>query len=145
MSSNSGVLFEDIFEVKDINRDGKKFDRVSRLECQSENYDMALVLDINSQIYQLELSEKFSLMLASTLNENGVPDDGHFIRSTKNTRADNFEYVMHGKIYRCDEEDRDKLAVYVSFGGLLMRIKGDARNLDKLNLDDNIYLLIRRV
>ena len=50
------------------------------------------------------------------------------------TRADSFEYVMHGKIYRIegDEIDKDgsgRLAAYVSYGGLLMRLQGDANNL----------------
>ena len=41
---------------------------------------------------------------------------------------------MHGKIYRIegDEIDKDgsgRLAAYVSYGGLLMRLQGDANNL----------------
>ena len=40
---------------------------------------------------------------------------------------------MHGKIYRIegDEIDKDgsgRLAAYVSYGGLLMRLQGDANN-----------------
>lgn len=34
----AGVLFEDIFDVKDIDPEGKKFDRVSRLHCESESF-----------------------------------------------------------------------------------------------------------
>ncbi len=30
----AGVLFEDIFDVKDMDPEGKKFDRVSRLQGQ---------------------------------------------------------------------------------------------------------------
>ena len=37
----AGVLFEDIFDVKDIDPEGKKFDRVSRLHCESESFKVS--------------------------------------------------------------------------------------------------------
>ncbi|KAK3561817.1 hypothetical protein QTP86_015254 [Hemibagrus guttatus] len=51
----AGILFEDIFDVKDIDPDGKKFDRVSRLHCESESFKMDLILDVNTQIYPVDL------------------------------------------------------------------------------------------
>ena len=72
----AGVLFEDIFDVKDIDPEGKKFDRVSRLHCESESFKMDLILDINSWIYPMELGDKFRLVLATTLKEDGFPDSG---------------------------------------------------------------------
>lgn len=41
----AGILFEDIFNVKDMDPEGKKFDRVSRLHCESESFKMDLILD----------------------------------------------------------------------------------------------------
>ena len=35
--------------------------------------------------------------------------------------------------------------VYVSFGGLLMRLRGDPRHLQKLQLDSRVYLLMRKI
>ena len=35
--------------------------------------------------------------------------------------------------------------VYVSFGGLLMRLRGDSKHLQKLVLDTRIYLLMRKI
>ena len=67
------MLFEDTFEVTAVNPDGKKFDRVTRIVCRGENYDMALVLDYNSQIYRLPLQCKFLLLLARTLNLGRQP------------------------------------------------------------------------
>jgi len=76
----AGVLFEDIFDVKDIDPEGQKFDRVSRLhcesDCESESFKMDLILDINSWIYPMELGDKFRLVLATTLKEDGFPDSG---------------------------------------------------------------------
>ena len=76
----TGVLFEDIFDVKDIDPEGKKFDRVSRLHCESESFKMDLVLDINSWVYPMELGDKFRLVLANTLSEGGFPDTGEISR-----------------------------------------------------------------
>lgn len=75
----AGVLFEDIFDVKDIDPEGKKFDRVSRLHCESESFKMDLILDINSWIYPMELGDKFRLVLATTLREDGFSDTGTFV------------------------------------------------------------------
>lgn len=47
----AGVLFEDIFDVKDIDPEGKKFDRVSRLHCESESFKMDLILGWAFVIY----------------------------------------------------------------------------------------------
>lgn len=69
----TGVLFEDIFNVKDMDPEGKKFDRVSRLHCESESFKMDLILDINSWLYPMELGDKFRLVLATTLREDGYP------------------------------------------------------------------------
>ena len=43
-------LFEDIFDIKDIDPEMKKFERVSRLHCDSESFKMDLLLDIHSQV-----------------------------------------------------------------------------------------------
>ena len=72
----AGVLFEDIFDVKDIDPEGQKFDRVSRIHCESESFKMDLILDINSWVYPMELGDKFRLVLATTLKEDGFPDSG---------------------------------------------------------------------
>lgn len=40
----SGVIFDDMFLVKNVDPDGKKFDRVSRLFCDSESFRFLLPL-----------------------------------------------------------------------------------------------------
>lgn len=35
--------------------------------------------------------------------------------------------------------------LHVSYGGLLMRLRGEASRLSKLRLDDRVYLLLRKV
>ena len=36
-------------------------------------------------------------------------------------------------------------AAYVSYGGLLMRLHGDANNLHGMELDSHVYLLIKKL
>uniref|UniRef100_A0A2L2Y2K1 DNA-directed RNA polymerases I, II, and III subunit RPABC3 n=1 Tax=Parasteatoda tepidariorum TaxID=114398 RepID=A0A2L2Y2K1_PARTP len=147
----AGVLFEDIFDVKDIDPEGKKFDRASRLHCESESFKMDLILDINIQVYPMELGDKFRLVIASTLKESGLPDDGEWnnVGEGGPSRADSFEYVCYGKIYRIEGDDgaseASRLAAYVSFGGLLMRLQGDPNNLHGFEVDNHVYLLLKKL
>lgn len=62
------ILFQDIFEVSDIDPHGKKFDKVSRILGNSENMAMELTLDLNTEIFPMSLTEKFTLVLASSLS-----------------------------------------------------------------------------
>eukprot|EP00898_Chlorokybus_atmophyticus_P006923 jgi/Chlat1/7231/Chrsp57S06762 len=94
------VLFEDIFDVLDKDPDGKKFDRVSRVRCRSDYYEMECLLDINIDIYPVEVGEKLALALASTLDLNATPDEGTFDQSGNPSLADKYEYVMYGKLYK---------------------------------------------
>jgi len=143
----SSILFEDIFDVKDIDKDGKKFDKVSRIMASSENYEMELILDVDVDIYPITFGEKFSIALASTLNLDGSPDEGVFDQTGKPSLADKYEYVMYGKVFKQTEEKAPslKVAIYVSYGGLLMMLKGDPRNLQGIDVDTRIYLLMRKV
>jgi len=58
-----------------------------------------------------DLGDKFRLVLATTLREDGQPDAGDWnpIEMDQNgCRADSFEYVMYGKIYRIEGDDKVK-------------------------------------
>lgn len=51
--------------------------------------------------------DKFRLMIAHTLREDGYPADDNEWNPLESvgSRADAFEYVMFGKIYRIDGDD----------------------------------------
>uniref|UniRef100_A0A8C4QBK9 DNA-directed RNA polymerases I, II, and III subunit RPABC3 n=1 Tax=Eptatretus burgeri TaxID=7764 RepID=A0A8C4QBK9_EPTBU len=127
------------------------FLKLSRLHCESESFKMDLILDVNTHIYPVDLGDKFRLVIASSLFEDGTPDDGEYCPADdRPSRADQFEYVMYGKVYRIegDETSTDaatRLAAYVSFGGLLMRLQGDANNLHGLVPGSRLYLLLKRL
>ena len=147
--TSSGVIFEDIFDIKDMDPDGKKFDRVSRLHCESESFKMDLILDVNTQIYPMELGEKFRMVIASTLGDDAADDVGEYQDISRFPKADQYEYIMYGKVYRLEGDDAasetGRLAAYVSYGGLLMRLQGDAANLINFEQDNNVYLLMKKL
>ncbi|XP_052831209.1 DNA-directed RNA polymerases I, II, and III subunit RPABC3 isoform X2 [Octopus bimaculoides] len=123
---------------------------VSRLFCESESFKMYLILDVNTQTYPVELGDKFRMVIATTLREDGYPDDGEYSPVDSGpTRADSFEYVMYGKVYKLEGDDSGadsgRLSAYVSFGGLLMRLQGDANNLHGFEVDSHVYLLMKKL
>ncbi|KAK6914513.1 RNA polymerase, Rpb8 [Dillenia turbinata] len=144
------ILFEDIFTVDQLDPDGKKFDKVSRIVSnKSEQFDMYMQLDVNTEIYPLRVGDKFTMVLAPTLNLDGTPDTGYYTQGGRKSLADKFEYVMHGKLYKISEEAPDKgpvkVDIYVSFGGLLMMLRGDPSNATNFELDQRLFLLMRKV
>jgi DNA-directed RNA polymerase I, II, and III subunit RPABC3 len=48
------IYLEDTFLVTDIDKEGKYFDKVSRISAKSNIYEFELQLDINSDIYNME-------------------------------------------------------------------------------------------
>lgn len=132
--------------------DGKKFDKVSRMVCKSDLYEFDMKLDVNVDIYPLEVGDKFSLALAPTLNLDGSDTTMYFDASMQHaskTLMDKFEYVMYGKVFKYSEAAAgggvNRVDVYISFGGLLMLLNGDAKKLQELDVDSNVYLLMRKV
>ena len=77
---------------------------MSRILARSENYEMDLTLDVNTQLYKLEVNNKFTLALAKSLSLDGTPDDGTFDQSGRPSLADRYEYVMAGKVYRFEAQ-----------------------------------------
>ncbi|KAL6503335.1 DNA-directed RNA polymerases II and V subunit 8A [Orobanche gracilis] len=140
----AGTLFEDIFAVEQLDPDGKKFDKTSRILASSEQFEMLMLLDVNTEIYPMHVGEKFMMVLASTLNLDGTPDTGYYTPGNKKSLADEFDYVMHGKLYKISKEQA-KVSMVVSFGGLLMLLEGEASIAAKFELDQKLFILLRKV
>lgn len=53
------------------------------------------------------LGDKFRLVLATTLREDGFPDEPDYtpLDDGQPSRADSFEYVMFGKVYRIEGDE----------------------------------------
>ncbi|KAL0216015.1 hypothetical protein P9112_008199 [Eukaryota sp. TZLM1-RC] len=131
-------ILENVFEVKDIDPEhGKKFDKVSRLVCSSVgSTPMEVHLDINSDIWPVEVKDRLEMLISTTL---ALGTD-----ETDTTLLDKYDYAMSGRVFRFIEEG-DQHSVYASFGGLLLKVKSAPHNISGFSLDQEIYILIRKV
>ncbi|KAG1820327.1 RNA polymerase I [Suillus subaureus] len=155
-STSSSIVFDDIFTINAIDKDGKKFDRVSRLYARSKNYDMDLTLDYNIELFPLINGDSFAMALASSLSRDGAPtadgEDGEdkdrdvWRPDGKGRRGleEDYDYVMYGKVYKFDTGSSDIVTAYASFGGLLLSITGSYRHLTNVVLGDPVYVLLRK-
>jgi DNA-directed RNA polymerase I, II, and III subunit RPABC3 len=146
-SSAKVTLFEDIFEITALNPDGYKFERVNRIQATGTTFECDLLLDINCEIYKLAETEKFTLVLASTLHLDGSPAD-HYSYVPQNhaepSLADHYEYVMHGRVFDMSYKKDGTVVIAISYGGLLMRLTGDQRHLTSIQPDQRLYLLLKK-
>ncbi|KAH9044828.1 hypothetical protein EDB85DRAFT_485333 [Lactarius pseudohatsudake] len=155
-SLTSNIVFDDIFVIKNINPDGKKFDRVSRLHAVSKNYSMDLTLDYNSEIFPLNIGQDVALALASSLargpagSQEGAEEEDRdrdvWRPDAKGRRGleDDYGYVMYGRVYRFDPGTGEVVTAYASFGGMLMSLTGSFRHMANIVLGDPVFLLMRK-
>ncbi|KAL6222987.1 hypothetical protein ACLB2K_006377 [Fragaria x ananassa] len=132
--------FDDTFVIEQLDPDGKKFDKVSRIVARSEKHGALLHLDVNTEIYPMGVKEKFLMVLSPTLNYSGAPNTNE-AQVEQKSLADKFEYIMYGLLYKMDHmrsESSDGgskspplVEVYVSFGGLQMRLRADPNSCGK--------------
>ena len=142
------TVFQERFRVEAVNPDGKMYQRLSRIVCQSAS-GVSVVCDINSDIYPIETGQVLSIALARTINLDGSEDTNQYDHGVYHqpTLMDAFEYVMHGLVFECnsDVKDATKLRALISFGGLLMKIEGTTESLRELQYNKHYYLLIKKV
>ncbi|GKZ81948.1 DNA-directed RNA polymerases I, II, and III subunit RPABC3 [Aspergillus niger] len=140
------VLFEDTFTITTIN--SQKYDRVSRLSCNSTDTLSHFTLDVNSELYPCVVGESLNMALASTLSLDGKDDSGskgwREVGMGEQTLANDYDYVCHGKVYRFEEgSSQGNMAVFISFGGLLLYLEGPYKKLAPLRID-YVYLLLKK-
>jgi DNA-directed RNA polymerase I, II, and III subunit RPABC3 len=140
----SNILFEDTFDVRSLNDNGKKFDRVDRLHCRGTTYDVDMVVDVNMELFATMANSKIVVALASTLSLLGAPDDGMYNPSTGPSLADPYDYVMHGRVYSIKHLENQNIEIQASFGGLLFRLKGEQAYLANFVMDQQFYILMRK-
>ncbi|KAJ3114404.1 hypothetical protein HK100_001673 [Physocladia obscura] len=122
---------------------------LSRLHATSEAADTEMILDINTEIYPMKVSDKFTLALATSISLDAAAaaatagkKESWRDNSNQRSLADEYEYVMFGKVYKYDETGgKNKSSIYISFGGLLLLITGEALD---VNIGQEIYLLMRK-
>ena len=142
----SSTLFEDTLKIESIDKDGKVFQKVSRIEGETELYQIRVTLDIHSDLYPVSVDQHHSIILTSSLSPDAQDRYQSYVlhRDYSNTVLDKPEYCMYGKVFR-HTVDKGNLAVSISFGGLQMILSGSGSHLNNLELDSHVYCLMRNV
>jgi DNA-directed RNA polymerase I, II, and III subunit RPABC3 len=86
------------------------------------------------------------IALASTLNKDDTPDTDEYRPLNYSSHADDYSYVMHGKLFKINPSgaDNSRMEIFVSFGGLLLAMRGLAEYFTGFAVDQRIYLLMRK-
>ena len=163
MSTNNRV-FEEVLEIKSIDKDVKIFDKVQRCEGITRDTNYEISMDINSEIYPMKVGAFYTILLVKSIYDSKQTPknfDYDLFSNTKNTIIDNFDYVMCGKVFQFsndkkrdgDNSEPDTLSISISFGGLLFQISrlkrddktGKPKSFEEINLDETLYLLIKKL
>eukprot|EP00927_Polykrikos_kofoidii_P070643 TRINITY_DN67055_c0_g1_i1.p1 TRINITY_DN67055_c0_g1~~TRINITY_DN67055_c0_g1_i1.p1 ORF type:complete len:177 (-),score=37.57 TRINITY_DN67055_c0_g1_i1:83-571(-) len=142
-------LFEDSFLIKTV--DNTRFERAARIDCESVAFDNNVELDVNNHIYPVHPGD--TLHMAITPNVSPADNPRHLSNAFEHdprilgpSILDHFEYVMYGKCYKkVDDKKKNAATVFVSHGGMLMKLQSDTKQLQDFHVGDCLYLLVRKV
>lgn len=150
----SATLFDDIFNVESL--DSARYDRVSRIIANStSSQDTKITLDINHELFPVSENDTLTITLAKSLNiddDSSAMDTDDILggngswrppKADQRSLMNDYDYVMHGTVYKFEEGKDERISVYCSFGGLLMCLEGNYRNLSSLK-QENLYILMRK-
>ena len=101
--------------------------------------------DINCEIFDVDDGNKLSVAIATSLSLDGTDTTDFLQLDGRPSLLDQYDYVMHGVVYKFKSVGGTKVEVLLSHGGLLARFIGDQRHLQKLKVDTEVYTLIRKV
>ena len=144
------ILFEARLNVDSV--DSSSFDRVSRVVASApqKGHPVTLTLDVNTAIYPLREGDNIHLLLTKDVELSpapaGLEDDGAYDPNMRRreTLLDSYEYAMYGRVFKFEEDPKDphRVAAFASFGGLLMNLRAPPASLDRLFVDQALYVLV---
>lgn len=66
-----------------------------------------------------------------------------------NRMLDRFEYAMSGQVYRIEGDEAGaetgQVTVFASYGGLLMRLRGEPLTMQGFKDDSTLYLMVKKL
>ena len=87
---------------------------VSRIKATSSVHRLTIQLDVNTEIYPMEMTF-YKMVLASSVNADGsdmfdiIRYENEGSESGMGALIDKYEYVMHGKVFKYQLKNDDKL------------------------------------
>lgn len=92
-------------------------------------------------MFPVRASDRIAILLASSLLPSnsysaGMVDDGTYQPNTGvPSLADGYDYVMHGRVFSVKHIENLRVEVQASFGGLLLRLRGEQAHLEAFVVD----------
>ncbi|CAI2382476.1 unnamed protein product [Moneuplotes crassus] len=137
----NNILIDDTLKVKEVNRDGKHFDKVSRINGVTEVYEYEITLDVHADY--IKEGSLYKIALTNEMDLDEEDSDYYGMSSLTETVFKDYDYVMHGKVFRFDIKDENNISQYISFGGLILKITGDIKYLKNLEIDSKVFLMLK--
>ena len=97
--SNDAQIYEDAFTITQVQ--DQTYERVARVSGTTDSNDTLLTLDINNELFPLDVGQPVRMVIATTLNEDGQKEQaGWRAKSADEGLAQYYEYVCYGKVYK---------------------------------------------
>lgn len=148
-SQSDNKLFSELFKILDVDCDhsnGESNENVNRIHGEGINTKSDLIVDIYSPLLSLSINSLIRVELVNNVRdscEQPIREDDDYSLDKDYKK---YDYVVDGRIYKITDKiigDVPVLAVYSSFGGLLMRLQSDPSNLRHLIIDQKLFLCIK--
>lgn len=124
------IFFEDSFSVSAVDPEGKRFDRVSRVNCESTTSNsVRVVFDYHCQLFPLKAGDKVKLSFS-------YDDD-----ATSEVHGD---YITNNVVFKIEQHEQT-LTVLMSAGGLLTSIKADSNRFSPISNGQKIKAVYSKV
>ncbi len=87
---------------------------MSRIQATSSVNKLSIELDVNTEIYPIDKDSFYKLVLASSVNADGsdtfdvIRFENEGSESGMGSLIDQYEYVMHGKVFKYQLKNDDK-------------------------------------
>lgn len=122
----SAILVEGEFDAVEISKD-PKYVRVGRVILKNEL--ISIEMDVNFDLFPMAQAQKYDVIITQS-----------FLPSYKKDYA----YAMYGKIFKIDLEPDLFQSIYISFGGLVLKMNGKLENMSPyIKNETRCYILLK--
>ncbi|XP_021296209.1 DNA-directed RNA polymerases II, IV and V subunit 8B-like [Herrania umbratica] len=143
MSKADHVIFQQVFDVYKVHQE---INGVTLIEAQSQLHEIIMLLEVDTERYPMKVGDIFLLSLAYTLSLDGETQTDYNSLEKKETLADSYEYVRHGKLNNVTtENETGTMEINFSFGDLSMLLKGNPSRLSHIEHENKLFLLISKL
>ncbi|KAL4445023.1 hypothetical protein ABPG74_018751 [Tetrahymena malaccensis] len=127
-STNETILVDDSFTASDIVKE-PKYVRTWRVILDNEK--LQIEIDINFDLFPMEQNKRYQVILTQS-----------FLPEYKKS----FSYAMYGKIFKIDLEQDQYQSIYISYGGLVMKMRGKLNDMSQnIKNETRCYILLRQI